>query len=326
MFIWVAEGYCKVQNGVVQMKKRSILVGLCIGLLAVLTGCQKDYYGKGLPFEMSTSQLPGYRNEQMAALSADNYERFMHASYIRVTDKFGELHKIKISADIKRHNWDFSNLDNSSTFKNYIEADGSVKKVGIDVSEHQGVINWERVAGAVDFAFIRLGYRGYAGGNIAMDAYYSSNMQGATANGVPIGVYFYSQAVTYDEGVEEANYVLSQLGDYSLAYPIVLDREDPMQEDARTNNLSVEEHTQAALGFLETIAASGRPVMMYTYRMYYSLYMDLERIYQYPIWFAQYADEPDWPYEFSIWQYTESGEVPGISGYVDLNLEMMPSQ
>lgn len=326
MFIRVVKRRYGVQNGVVQMKRYIILAGLCIGLLTVLTGCQKDYYGKGLPFGMSTSELPGYHNDQIAVLSADNYERFMHASYIRVADKFGELHKIKISANIKRHDWDFSNLDSNGIFKNYTEADGSVKKVGIDVSEHQGGIDWERVAGAVDFAFIRLGYRGYISGTIAMDAYYSSNMQGAAANGVPVGVYFYSQAVTYDEGVEEANYVLSQLGDYSLAYPIVLDREDPMEEDARTNNLSVEEHTQAALGFLETIAASGHPVMMYTYRMYYSLYVDLERIYQYPIWYAQYADEPDWPYEFSIWQYTESGEVPGIAGYVDLNLEMMPPQ
>ena len=306
------------------MKKQILLAGLCIGLLVALSGCQKDYYGKGLPFEMSTSKLPGYYNDTILKMSADNYERFMHASYIRVVDKFGQQQKIKISANIKRHEWDFSNLENGNLFKNYVEADGSVKKVGIDVSEHQGAIDWTTVAGEVDFAIIRLGYRGYTNGNIVMDARYSSNMQGATENGVPVGVYFYSQATTYEEGVEEANYVLSQLGDYSLAYPIVLDREDAMSEDARTNNLSVEEHTQAALGFLETITAAGRKAMIYTNRTYYALYLDLERIYQYPVWFAQYADEPDWPYEFSIWQYTENGGIPGISGQVDLNLQMMP--
>lgn len=308
------------------MKKRIILAGLCIGLMAVLAGCQKEYYGKGKPFEMSTSELPGYHNDNIAALSADNYERFMHASYIRVVDKFGEQQKIKISANIKRHEWDFANLDDSGLLKNYVEADGSVKKVGIDVSEHQGAIDWERVAGQIDFAIIRLGYRGYTNGNIAMDAWYSSNMAGAAENNVPVGVYFYSQATSYEEGVEEAKFVLSNLGEYNLAYPIVLDREDPMQDDARTNNLSVEEHTQAALGFLETIAASGHKAMIYTNRTYYALYLDLERIYQYPIWFAQYADEPDWPYEFSIWQYTESGQIPGISGQVDLNLEMKPAE
>lgn len=306
------------------MKKHIILIGLCIGLMTVLAGCQRKYYGKGMPFEMSTSELPGYQNDNITALSADNYERFMHASYIRVVDKFGEQKKIKISANIKRHEWDFANLDNSGLFKNYIEADGSTKKVGIDVSEYQGAINWESVAGVVDFAIIRLGYRGYTNGNIALDTWYSANMQGASENGVPVGVYFFSQATSYDEGVEEANFVLSHLGEYNLAYPIVLDREDPMQDEARTNNLSVEEHTQATLGFLETIAASGRKVMMYTNRTYYALYLDLEKIYQYPIWFAQYADEPDWPYEFSIWQYTESGQIPGISGPVDLNLEMKP--
>lgn len=308
------------------MKKRIVLAGLFICMVLGMSGCQKNYYGKGLPFDMSTSQLPGYSNADIAAMSADNYERFMHASYITVTDKFGEVHKIKISANIKRHEWDFANLDSSGAFKNYVEADGSTKKVGIDVSEHQGVIDWAAVAGQIDFAFIRLGYRGYTSGGIAMDAYYSANIEGATAQGIPVGVYFYSQATTYEEGVEEANFVLNHLGDYALSYPIVLDREDPMSEDARTNDLSAEQHTQAALGFLETIKASGHTAMMYTNRMYYSLYLDLEQIYQYPIWYAQYADEPDWPYEFSIWQYTESGTVPGISGPVDLNLEMMPPQ
>ena len=250
----------------------------------------------------------------------------MHASYIIVTDKFGEIHKIKISANIKRHEWDFSNLDNSESFKNYIEEDGSKKRVGIDVSEHQGSINWEKTANYIDFAFVRLGYRGYTSGGMVVDSYYTSNMKGATENNVPVGVYFYSQATTYEEGVEEAKFVLSHLGDYQLSYPIVLDREDPMADDARTNNLSAEQHTQAALGFLETIKAAGYQAMMYTNRMYYSLYLDLEQIYQYPIWYAQYADEPDWPYEFSIWQYTESGEVPGISGSVDLNLEMISPQ
>lgn len=308
------------------MKKYIILACVFVCMVFVMSGCQRSYYGKGMPFEMSTSALPGYYNDDIAALSADNYDRFLHASYIIVTDKFGEVHKIKISANIKRHEWDFSNLNSDGVFKNYTEADGSVKKVGIDVSEHQGVIDWETVAGQVDFAIIRLGYRGYTSGNITMDAYYSANMAGASEFGVPVGVYFYSQATTYEEGVEEANYVLSQLGDYALSYPIVLDREDPMAEDARTNDLSAEQHTQAALGFLETIKASGHSAMMYTNRMYYALYLDLEQIYQYPVWFAQYADEPDWPYEFSIWQYTENGEIPGISGPVDLNLEMLSPQ
>lgn len=308
------------------MRKYIILGGLSLFLMLTFCGCQKDYYGKGLPFEMSTSQLPGYSNDEIAMMSASNYERFMEASYIRVVDKFGVLQKIKISPNIPRHNWDFSKLDDSARFKNYVEDDDTRKKVGIDVSEHQGAINWETVAGEIDFAFVRLGYRGYANGNMVTDAYYSTNMQGAIANGVPVGVYFYSQATSYEEGVEEANYVLSQLGDYNLAYPIVLDREDPMQEDARTNNMSVEQHTQAALGFLETIEAAGRSTMIYTNQMYYALYFDLEQIYKYPVWFAQYANEPVWPYEFSIWQYSESGEVPGIYGPVDMNIEMMPQE
>lgn len=309
------------------MRKYMMMAGLLVVSALSLCGCQKEYYGKGQAFTMKMSEAAaGYSNADIAARCEDNYQRFMHASYIMATDKFGTEHKIKISANIKRNDWDFSNLQTDGVFKNYVEADGSARKVGIDVSEHQGAIDWATVATQVDFAIIRLGYRGYTSGGLALDAYYSSNIAGATEQGIPVGVYFYSQATTYEEGVEEANFVLSNLGDYGLAYPIVLDREDPMSEDARTNDLTAEQHTQAALGFLDTIRASGHRAMMYTYRMYYALYLDLEQIYNYPIWFAQYADEPDWPYEFSIWQYTESGTVAGISGPVDLNLEMMPLQ
>lgn len=309
------------------MRKHIILTGLFVFVALSLCGCQKKYYGKGQAFTMKMAEsAAGYSNADIAARSADNYERFMHASYIIATDKYGEEHKIKISANIKRNDWDFANLQTDGSFKNYVEADGSDKKVGIDVSEHQGVIDWAAVATQVDFAVIRLGYRGYTSGGMALDAYYSANIAGATEAGIPVGVYFYSQATSYEEGVEEANFVLNNLGDYGLAYPVVLDREDPMADDARTNDLTTEQHTQAVLGFLETIQESGHRAMIYTNRTYYALYLDLEKIYQYPVWFAQYADEPDWPYEFSIWQYTENGTVAGISGSVDLNLEMMPLQ
>lgn len=146
------------------MRKYMILLAFCMFVIIPVSGCQRSYYGKGKAFEIATSKFPGYSNESITALSADNYERFMHASYIIVTDKFGEVHKIKISADIKRHEWDFSNLDSDGKLKNYIAEDGSKKKVGIDVSEHQGVINWEKVSKQIDFAFVRLGYRGYTGG------------------------------------------------------------------------------------------------------------------------------------------------------------------
>lgn len=308
------------------MRKYIILCGMATLMMLLLCGCQRDYYGKGLPFEMSTSKLPGYSNTTISAMSADNYERFMEASYIQVVDKFGTLRKIKISPNIPRHDWDFSKLDDSDIFKNYIEDDGSKKRVGIDVSEHQGVIDWETASQYIDFAIVRLGYRGYANGNIVTDAYYTTNMNGAISNGIPVGVYFYSQATTYEEGVEEANYVLSLLGDYGLSYPIVLDREDSMQDDARTNNLTAEQHTQAALGFLETIEGAGRSAMIYTNQVYFALYLDLEQLVGYPMWLAQYANEPIWPYEFSIWQYSESGEVPGVSGPVDMNIEMMSPQ
>lgn len=316
------DNYALMIKWSIEMRKNAYILIISLMMIFALSGCQKDYYGFGQPVKITYSELPMFYDSEIASLSEDNYERFMHASYIQVVDKFGNNQKIKISANIPRHNWDFENLDDSTGYKRYTDENGT-RKIGVDVSEHQGLIDWETVAQNVDFAIVRLGYRGYTGGSLVLDGYYSTNMQGATESGIPVGVYFYSQAITYDEGVEEANFVLNNLGEYNLAYPIILDREDPMTDDARTNDLSVEQHTDAAKGFMDTITAAGYKAMIYTNRTYFALYLDLDSLYPCSLWYAQYADEPDWPYEFEMWQYTESGTVPGINGSVDMNIQMM---
>lgn len=308
------------------MKKKSILIGFITLFLAVgLTGCTRGLNGKGETFQLSVKEFATYAYNELFTLSEETYENFMHASYLTVIDYYGEVHVMKISAEIERHPWDFSRLDDNDTFKNYIENDGSKRRVGIDVSQFQGYINWETVAGQIDFAIVRIGYRGYVAGNLTMDPFYHNNMQGAIQNGVDVGVYFYSQATSYEEGVEEANFVLNNLGEYALNYPIVIDIEDPLDDEARTAHMTSYEHTEACIGFLDTVEAAGHKGMIYTNRNYYALNLIIEMLYEkgYPIWFAQYASMPDWPHPFHIWQYSEAGRISGIETTVDLNLEMI---
>ena len=135
-----------------------------------------------------------------------------------------------------------------------------------------------------------------------------------------MGVYFYSQAVSYEEGVEEAQFVLQQIKAYNINLPIVLDTEDTMDESARTGSLTPEQRSEACRGFLETIRAAGYETMIYANLRWIALELDLTQLYGYDIWYAQYANEPALPYQYKIWQYTNEGTVPGISQPVDLNI------
>ncbi len=209
-----------------------------------------------------------------------------------------------------------------------IDSDGRVmyqgggdSLTGVDVSEHQADIDWYRVAeDGVDFAFIRLGYRGYTEGGISLDQKFARNMEGAAAAGLDVGVYFFSQAISEAEAREEAQFVINQLQDYDLDYPVVFDWETIGSSDARTRNISSAVLTDCAIAFCQEIEAAGYTPMIYLYGdLAYKCY-NLPRLTDYDWWFAGYSATPEFYYDFRIWQYTSSGSVDGIIGRADLNI------
>ncbi len=202
---------------------------------------------------------------------------------------------------------------------------------GVDVSEHQGTVDWQQVKDAgMEFAILRLGYRGMTAGGLNLDATFEQNYQGATDAGLKVGVYFFSQAITQKEAKEEAQYVLDALGDRELAYPVVFDWEPPIPseslpvEDLRAYDMAGEVITAMANAFCKEIEQNGYEACVYTnkHMAYYTF--DLEALQDYPIWYAEYQPAPSMYYDFRIWQYSASGTVPGISGSVDLNLCFEP--
>jgi len=201
------------------------------------------------------------------------------------------------------------------------EKDGRSAAVGIDVSFYQGEIDWQQVAGAgVDFAMIRLGYRGYTKGLLQMDSRFAENIQGALDAGLEVGVYFFSQAVNTWEAEEEADFVLQAIESYPVTYPVVFDWEFISGEDVRTAGLEGAALTRCAGVFCDMIQAEGYQPMLYFNQDLGYLYYDLAALTQYPFWLAQYAEYPDFYYDFAMWQYSHTGKVPGIEGDVDLNL------
>ena len=195
---------------------------------------------------------------------------------------------------------------------------------GIDVSRWNEAIDWNQMKEqGVGFAIIRAGYRGSVTGSLVEDYYFKQNIEGATRAGIPVGVYFFTQAVNQVEAVEEASMVLKLCEDYQLTYPIFIDTEGAGGE-GRADNLDVATRTAVCEAFCETIRNSGYQGGIYASKNWYNNRLDTSRL---PddivIWLAEYADTPSYDKKYHIWQYSSSGRILGIEGRVDLNLSFL---
>ena len=196
---------------------------------------------------------------------------------------------------------------------------------GVDVSAHQKEVDWRRVAATgMDFAMVRAGYRGYTSGGIVKDAWFDANMRGALANGLQVGVYFFSQALTPREAEEEARQLLEWIRDYPVTYPVVFDWEEQDKEDSRTQGCDGNTVTACALAFCKVIEDAGYLPMTYgSPRKVYSGGIQLEYLQDYPFWLAHYTKDTaptSFRYNYQMWQYSSTGQVDGIEGNVDLNI------
>ncbi len=210
----------------------------------------------------------------------------------------------------------------------YFDGSGVLSsKVGIDVSTYQGVVDWNAVkASGVEFAFIRVGFRGWGDeGTLRTDAYFERNIKGAIAAGIDCGVYFYTQAITTAEAVEEARYVLNLIKGYKLTYPVAFDTEYLNEPDARTNKagLTTQDRTNFAAAFCKTIKDAGYYPMIYANKSWLENNLYTSQLSQYDVWMAQFASTATYKGNFNIWQYTSTGSVSGIKGNVDRNVGLV---
>ena len=218
-------------------------------------------------------------------------------------------------------------LDNNgftadSNLKYYNENGKAASSEGIDVSSYSGNIDWKKVKeSGIDFAMIRVGGRGYGEkGEMYTDERALEYINGAKAEGIKVGAYFFSQAVSTEEAIEEADYVKTVLGDIKLDYPVAYDWEIIKDDDARTDSVSASQATECARAFCDRVKELGyTPILYSPSRELYFKY-DLSRLADIDIWYCEYANVPTFYYEFSMWQYTATGAIDGIEGAVDLNI------
>lgn len=194
-------------------------------------------------------------------------------------------------------------------------------KVGIDVSKWNGEIDWDKVKNAgVQFAIIRAGYRGSSTGSLVEDSCFVANMRGAQASGIPVGVYFFTQAVNEVEAVEEASAVLSLIREYNLDYPVFIDTEGA-GGNGRADELDAETRTLVCEAFCRTVENAGYKAGVYGSRNWYNHRLYTERLdSRYCIWLAEYRSVPIYQGYYQLWQYTSKGKIDGISGRVDMNI------
>ncbi len=255
--------------------------------------------------------LCGCGGEKVPAQTVDPYE-----GMVQVESGFGTKMWVELYDDVPVSTFDAADFSESGGRVSYIGSEFETLR-GIDVSEHQGVIDWEAVAGdGIDFAMIRAGYRGYSQGGLYEDEYFALNILNARQNGIDVGVYFFSQAVTPEEAVEEAEFLLDLLEEVGLdiSMTVAFDWEHIGYDDARTDDISGETLTDCAVAFCERVKQAGHDPLVYAYRnLAYFLY-DLPRLNDYALWIGALGSSPDFYYRHVMWQYSSEGKVRASTG------------
>lgn len=198
-------------------------------------------------------------------------------------------------------------------------------EAGVDVSVYQGKIKWKKVKKqGIDFAMIRVGYRATDSGRIQEDSRFSENLKGAEAAGLKVGVYFFSQANSVEEAVEEARYVVRKIRGKKISMPVAFDMEETVGD--RISHLSRKEKTEIADAFCTIIQSNGYIPMLYGNPKWLLTSINLGYLTRYPVWLAHYTDKTSYPFVFSMWQYSNSARIKGIPRKTDRNIYLVRKQ
>ena len=246
--------------------------------------------------------------------------------HTQVTNRDGTEEWVMLNPYLKKNTYDFTNLEEKAGLRRYMENGKKISYVGVDLSKQNGDVNFNSMkAAGVDYVMIRLGGRGYSTGQISLDENFKKNIEGAAAAGLDIGVYFYSQAISQEEAIQEVNLVIQNLEPYraNVKYPIAFDMEFVANDTARIDSLTKDEKTNIATSFLESVKAAGYVPMIYGDKEWLIKEIDLARLQSYDVWLVQEQELPDYPYQFTMWQYSTEGVVNGVSGDANLNISFV---
>lgn len=240
-----------------------------------------------------------------------------------ITNRDGSEEWVLISPYLTKNTLDFTKMEDKAGLKRYMENGRKTSYVGVDISKHTGKVNFSSLkAAGVDYVMIRLGSRGYSTGQITLDENFKENIEGAIAAQLDVGIYFYSQAISQDEAVQEANFVVQNLEPYRahVKYPVAFNMGFVSNDKSRIEGLSREDKTAVTVSFLDAVRASGYVPMVYGDKEWLIKEVDLTKLQDYDVWLSQEEEIPDYPYRYAMWQYNTDGVLNGIDGGADLNI------
>lgn len=328
---------------IAKVDKNGVVTGVSVGKANIIATCgtAKNAYTVSVVNSFSTdttSKLKDKSGNQLYVRSADGkYREAVYADYY-IDQK---LYLRKANAECFYTGWQtidgytyfYDKNGNVVTGEQVIQgakysfgSDGKLSSgsgvLGIDVSKWNGSIDWNAVKNSgISYVIIRCGYRGSSTGALIEDPKFKSNIQGAKAAGLKVGVYFFSQAVNEVEAVEEASMALSLVSGYGLNFPIFLDVES---SGGRGDRIDAGTRTAVCKAFCSTIQNSGYAAGIYANKTWFTSYINTGSLTGYKIWLAQYAAAPTYTAtRYDMWQYSSKGTVGGISGSVDMNISYM---
>ncbi len=243
--------------------------------------------------------------------------------HVSITNKDGKVEWVAISPNLKKNDYDFINLYNSNGKLRYFEGDTKVSTFGVDISKEQDYVDFNKLKkSGCEFVMLRVGTRGYQSGQINIDDYFLDNLKRATDAGLDVGVYFVSNAVSEAEAIEEAQFVIDNVGEYKLTYPVGFLMEYQENDTSRIDRLTKSEKTTITRAFLKKIAEAGFKPIVYGTKEWFLKEVDLVKLIgDFDMWLCETKlSTPDYPYKYSMWQYNLLGSIDGVSGDVSFNI------
>ena len=333
-------------EAVATVDQSGVVKGITAGTAVITAACKADSTVMAVcnitvvkdPSSDSTTKLKDNEGNQLYVKNSDgSYREAVYSDYAAGS----KLYKKSQNVEYRYTGWQtidgktyyFTKDGNKVTGEQVIQGarynfdgDGALSaasgNLGIDVSKWNGNIDWNAVRNSgISYAIIRCGYRGSTTGALIEDPTFRANIKGASAAGIKVGIYFFTQAVNEVEAVEEASMVLSQISGYKISYPVFLDVE---ASSGRGDRISKEARTEVCKAFCQTIQNAGYKAGVYSNKTWFNQYLNAGSLTGYKIWLAQYAAAPTYTTtRYDLWQYSAKGAVSGIKGNVDMNISYL---
>lgn len=280
------------------------------------------------PIETSIEPIEGHTqddpDEAATTEEATTENALDDGNHIHIEYSDGSDEWVTINPYLIKNNYDYTNLVSSDGRLKYYSNGKQISSLGVTISRYQQNVDFYQMKqDGIDFVMLRVGARGYKTGELKLDEGFADNIKKATEAGLEIGLYVYSQAITVEEAVAEAQLVLNNIGEYKITYPIAIDMEFVENDASRVETLTRDERTAVTSAFVNKIREANRTPMIYGNTEWLVKRIDLSKFTDCCIWLAEEADMPKYPYQYEMWQYTTKGQVNGIDGLVNLNLSFI---